>query len=43
MARKPDGKKPGGTQVTIWDDAEKAQVIDLIVQVDVGGPVDGPA
>src|SRR5262249_386816 len=31
------GKKAGTTQVVVWDDGEKAQVIDGAVQVDVNG------
>ena len=31
------GKKAGTTQVVVWDDAEKAQVMDVAVQVDVNG------
>jgi pilus assembly protein CpaC len=29
-------KKPGTTQLIVWDDAERSQVVDLGVQVDLG-------
>ena len=31
------GKKAGSTQLVVWDDGEKYQVIDVSVQVDVKG------
>ncbi len=31
------GKKAGGTQIVVWDDGDRAQVIDVSVQVDVQG------
>ena len=31
------GKKPGTTQVIVWDDNEKAQVLDVSVQIDIAG------
>jgi Flp pilus assembly secretin CpaC len=31
------GKKPGTTQVIVWDDNEKAQVLDVLVQIDIAG------
>src|SRR5437016_4686299 len=31
------GKKAGTTQLVVWDDGEKAQVMDVAVQVDVNG------
>lgn len=30
-------KKPGTTQLIVWDDAERSQVVDLSVQVDLAG------
>ena len=31
------GKKPGNTQVIVWDDTEKAQVLNVSVQIDIAG------
>lgn len=31
------GKKAGGTQIVVWDDGDRAQVVDVTVQVDVAG------
>jgi pilus assembly protein CpaC len=30
-------KKPGTTQLIVWDDADRSQVVDLAVQVDLAG------